>query len=352
MKESGVLCKKTERTEVVDPMLHKHLTIEDYMNMISRDYPEEKVVFLTKQFCLTSESDYVKRTGLEFLYMNGYYQELDDLILINKQSLNSINRKWAYLYDLLVLRKKGTIPEHALLEEINQIKTNLAELNCIVGFMKIYLYYDLNEFEKLGDYLDQQSELINEIEDSFLSSLFFVRLNEILFTYYWKRNELILARKYAFQVLTESYCQERKANIHMHLGLSYLYDNYVQCVYHLDEAKRIAILYNKAVLIRAIEQQNFPFVSAHFGIIKGITTMDPSEQAHLAIAKGDYEKARKILKGISLDSPFRKYYLGMAEQDKGLLLRSYNDFIVKRSDYFFSRLPLLALNNNSLRHEP
>ncbi|WP_053218126.1 AimR family lysis-lysogeny pheromone receptor [Virgibacillus senegalensis] len=336
---------------VEEPMLNKHMTIEDYINSIHNDYTEDEVVHLTKVFCLNSTSDYVKRTGMEFLYMNGFFQELDFLLLQNKQSVNPINRKWANLYELLVLRKRGTKPQHELLDEVHQIKTNIAELNCLVGFMKIYLYYDLNEFEKLGDYLDHQSELINDIEDPFLTSLFFVRLNETLFTYYWKRNELILARKYAFQVLTYPYCQERKANIHMHLGLSYLYENYLQCIYHLEEAKRIATLYNKTTLIRAIEQQNFPFISAHFGVVDGITTTDPSEQAHLAIARGEMEEAKRILKRISLDSPFRKYYLGLAEQDKGMLLRSYNDFIVKRSDYFFSRLPLLAINDRRFQND-
>ncbi|WP_051382148.1 MULTISPECIES: AimR family lysis-lysogeny pheromone receptor [Sediminibacillus] len=336
---------------VEKPMLNKHMTIEDYVNTIRMDYTEDEVVHMTKLFCMGSTSDYVKRTGMEFLYMNGFFQELDILLLQNKQSVNPINRKWAYLYELFVLRKQSAKPKHELLEEVHHLKTNIAELNCLVGFMKIYLYYDLNEFEKLGDYLDHQSELISEIEDPFLTSLFFVRLNETLFTYYWKRNELILARKYAFQVLTYPYCQERKANIHMHLGLSYLYENYLQCIYHLEEAKRIATLYNKTTLIRAIEQQNYPFISAHFGVVDGVTTTDPSEQAHLAIARGDMDEAKRILKRISLESPFRKYYLGLAEQDKGILLRAYNDFIVKRSDYFFSRLPLLAINNSRFKND-
>src|SRR5699024_10384020 len=164
-----------------------------------------------------------------------------------------------------------------------------------------------------------------------------------LFIYYLVRNEVIIARKYAFRVLTQTNNPETEISLHMALGLSYIFDTYFQAMYHYTEALKIAKKENLDKIVETIEQQNIPFISAHFNKVKGVTSTDKSEQAHIEIAKGNYAKAEAILSEIETNSPFRMYYVGMAKRDKTILLQSYNQFIEKRSDYFFSRLPLNAL---------
>jgi hypothetical protein len=114
---------------------------------------------------------------------------------------------------------------------------------------------------------------------------------------------------------------------------------------NLQQALQIAKKHDLTNVIRLVEQNTIPFLSAHYNKPEGITTVDQSEQAHLEIAKGNNEKAIKILRELPHDSPFVMYYLGKAKQDKDLLLQSYSYFIEKRSDYFFSRLPLNILKN-------
>ncbi|WP_077623425.1 AimR family lysis-lysogeny pheromone receptor [Sediminibacillus massiliensis] len=325
-----------------NPMQGKYISLEQYMNFVS-GYGEKASINLTRQFCFSSLSDNVQRVGMEFLYLHGYYSDLKKLIVRNKQSVNPINRKWGEVYQLFMDRKENIRPANEILKEIDMIKTNLPDLTCLIRFLKIYLHFDLMQFERFGFYLDKQSELIGEIEDSLLSSFFQLRYDEAHFMYYWRRNQVILARKYAFKALNTRLCHERKANIHVNLGLSYLFENYFSCIHHLEEAKKIGVQYDLKHIVHAVEQHNLPFVSAHFGYVQGVTTNDPSEQAHLSIAEGNMDKAREILNNLSLESPFRKYYKGLACEDRALLLRSYNEFIIQRSDYFFSRLPLKAL---------
>ncbi len=191
--------------------------------------------------------------------------------------------------------------------------------------------------------MERQQKLFDKIEDRFLLSFFHVRLNQNLFVYYLVRNEVIIARKYAFQALNQVTNPMTKISLHVNLGLSYVYETYEQGMYHLRKALEIAQAENMSSLVELIEQRNIPFLSAHFGRVDGITTTDKSEQAHIAIAKGNYAKAEAILSDIDMNSPFRLYYLGMAKQSKDILLQSYSYFIEKRSDYFFSRLPLNAL---------
>src|SRR5699024_5807981 len=162
---------------------------------------------------------------------------------------------------------------------------------------------------------------------------------------HWARNELIVARKYAFQVLNLTMNAKVKTNMHMNLGLTYTFDTYDQGMYHLNEALILAKKHDFYNSIRQIENHNIPFLSAHFKQLEGVTSTDDSERAHIEIAKGNLDKAKKILKDIEINSPFKLYYLGLATQDRNTLLKSYNHFIEKQSDYFFSRLPLNIIKN-------
>src|SRR5699024_11900875 len=133
--------------------------------------------------------------------------------------------------------------------------------------------------------------------------------------------------------------------MHISLGLTYTFDTYEQGMYHFNEALYLSKKNNMYNHITLLENHNIPFLSAHFNQVEGITTTDKSEMAHIEIAKGNFSKAIEILEGIKGNSPFKLYYLGIASKDRDILLRSYSDFIEKRSDHFFCRLPL-----NMLKH--
>src|SRR5699024_2710998 len=270
---------------------------------------------------------------------NGYTADLQNLIIKNKNSLNQSNQEWADVYQVLIDRRYRRHETHIYLRRLKNIKTDDPQLKCLIELSKVALYYDQNEFGKIGNFLDIQHNLFNQIKDDFLFSSYRLKLYQHLFVYYWVRNELIMARKYAFRALNETNSVLTKASLHTNLGLTYTFDTYAQGMYHFKEALKLANTYQLEQVKRSIQQKNIPFFSAHVGDVEGIETDDRSEQAHLEISKGNRSKAITILEQMPLDSPFKLYYLGLAKQDKAILLQSYSDFINKRSDYFFSRLP-------------
>ncbi|MDY0394211.1 AimR family lysis-lysogeny pheromone receptor [Virgibacillus halophilus] len=188
-----------------------------------------------------------------------------------------------------------------------------------------------------------QPRLFSNVKDVFLLSCFHNRLNQYLFMYHWSRNELIIARKYAFRALTQTSSDLIKASIHINLGLTYTFDTYQQGMYHLNAALSLAEGIGAKKVIDTIKIHNIPFLSAHFGETEGIETVDQSEQAHLEIARGNISKAIAILENSPLSNPFDLYYMGLAKRDKDLLTASYNHFIEKQGDLFFARLPLNAM---------
>ncbi|MBM7571300.1 AimR family lysis-lysogeny pheromone receptor [Aquibacillus albus] len=321
-----------------DESLHLH----HYLAIVSKNNDEKTVIRLSKKFCLESKRESDWRVGMEFLYMNGCLQEVRQLITRNKQSHNCVNKTWGIVYDIMLQWKNRAKAAHLLLHELNEIKTNTPELACIVSFLKVSIHYSTYQFDCIGSYLDNIAKQLSKIENPLLASSFTIRYHELLFIYYWKRNELILARKYGFRAINQTYHLEKKAHLHIRLALSYIYEDFTSSIYHLNEAIKLAKVFDNQPLLSIITEHNYPFVCAHFGQADGVQTTDLSEQAHLEIAKGNLKKAKSILSKIPINSPFRKYYLGLATGDRELLIHAYYDFVERRSDHFFARMPLQA----------
>lgn len=319
------------------------LTLGQVAQMLSTEYDEQTATQLMRKFCLQSSSEEVHKTGMEFLCMNGYFEDLQQLVNKNNESGNTSSRKWAQVYQIVLDRKLNLQPPNELLKRVNWIRTAEPELKIVIEFIKISIYYSMSQYSQLGNFLEKHHSLFEKVEDQYLLSFFKLRLYQNLFMYYLVRNEVIIARKYAFRFLNQSTNPDTAVNTHINLGLSYSFDTYYQAMYHMTEALKISKKFNLQRKVTCIEQNNIPFISAHFKKANGITSTDKSEQAHLEIAKGNYKKAEALLDEIPINSPYRLYYLGMAKQDKNILLQAYNNFIEQRSDYFFSRLPLNAL---------
>lgn len=319
------------------------LSLEHVISMLSTQHDEQTVLELVRKLCLQSNRNEIMKKGMEFLYMNGFHGDLQYLIDKNNESPNQSNNQWAAIYQLMIDRKFNRITPREIIHHASFLQADEPEIICLKEFVINTAYYDIHEFGKIGNFLDKQQDLFDSVNDPFLLSYFNIRMYEALFVYYWVRNELIIARKYAFRVLNLTQNPKTKAAININLALTYTFDTYQQGMYHLKEAEKISKEYGLLNNINTIQNRNIPFLSAHHKRVEGISTHNKSEQAHIEIAKGNLKKAESILRKISIDSPFQLYYLGLATNDKDLLHQSYNCFIEKHSDHFFSRLPILAL---------
>ncbi|GGJ91707.1 hypothetical protein GCM10007063_12910 [Lentibacillus kapialis] len=328
---------------IADLAMDNELGIEQILLILRQHYDEHTVRQLMRQFCHETTSEEIRKKGMEYLYMHGFYDDLQQLIIKNRLSKSPSNHKWADVYQLTLDRKQRRYPDNEILRCVQTFQTEEAELECLLEFINTSIYFKRCEYGRLGNIMDKQQNLFGKINDAFLLEFFYIRLYHNLFVYYLVRNEVIMARKYAFRVLTQTTNPEIKISLHIALGLSYTFDTYFQAMHHFTEALKIAQKERQDKVVEVIKQQNIPFIAAHFNEVEGVTSTDRSEQAHIEIAKGNDARAEAILSGIEINTPFRLYYLGLAKKDKTILLQSYNQFIEKRSDYFFCRLPLNAL---------
>lgn len=319
--------------------------IDQMIHLFSLEHDHENVVQLTRTYCLESSSLEIQKKGMEFLYINGLFDDLQLLITKNKNSKHPSNEQWAQVYQLMIDHRTRRYPNPVLMDYIENFDTDEPELKCLLEFINVGIFLKMKDYRNVGNLLDRIECLLDEIADPFLTMFLTKRLNQTYFLYYWMRNEIIIARKFAYQVLNQTINMQTKINIHMNLGLSYTFDTYFQGMYHLKEAYRLAKKCHNPYYIYILKNYNIPFLSAHFKKVDGIHTVDKSEQAHIEIAKGNNEAAISILNELPLDTPFQLYYMGLAKQDKHILLQSYESFIKDQSDYFFGRLPLNVLRD-------
>lgn len=320
------------------------MSLEHLLRMLSQQHSDASTRELIRKYCLETTSDEMQKKGMEFLYIHGFLSDLEQLIEKNRTSADTSKQQWAVAYRLVIDSRKENIPPIDILRRARNIKTHEPELKCVVEFVKNTAYFRLNDYGSMGNFLHRLQQLFDQIDDRLIVSYFKIRLYQNLFIYYWMRNELIIARKYAFRALNKTPNPMTKVNIHINLGLTYTFDTFHQGMYHMSEALKLSQTHRYDDQIYRIKHRNIPFLAAVFKQTENMTTDDKSEQAHLAIARGDLPRARALLDEIPIDSPFRLYYLGLAQQNRDILTQAYNQFIEKRSDFFFSRLPLKALS--------
>lgn len=318
-------------------------TLFTLLQKLSKHYDEKTTIYLTKEFCLNCHSDENKRVGMEFLYMNGFQDDLTQLIEMNKQSHNQVNNEWAEVYEFILDRRKKSKFKGELLEFAKNFKTSDPTLACLLIFLQIYGHNEMFEYEKLGNFQDMLTQKLLEIDNTLMRIYFQLRENEVLFHFNWKKNELEIARKYAQNIIENTYNQEKKCEIYINLAVTYLFEDYNKALELLSKAKMISKEFKLFFHIKAIDNKILPFIASVNGCIEGIETTDEIEKAHLAVVKGDNEYAIKILKNVKVTSPFQEYYLGIALNNKGFLQNSYNRFLNERKDYFFAQLPLKEL---------
>lgn len=312
----------------------------------SQALSHDSVDRLLCSYCLASQSAIIKRTGLEFMYMNEYYNELQELVHMNAVRPEPENKQGARVYQILLNHKNKTEHPKLLLNELEKIEHTNPALTIIIDLAKTTIFQSMHEYRYIGDFIVRQQQLFKDIHDPMLRHLFQLRLREQLFMYHWKRNEVIIARKYAYKMLKHELKPLICMRMHVNLGLTYLFDTFEQGMFHFNEAINIAETYGETKVLHAINNKTIPFFAAHFNRTEGIYSDFLDEQSFVLISQGKKEEARALLQKTSLNDPFLLYYMGLATGEDDYFIRSYDCFIKRRGDLFFVRLPVEALRNS------
>ncbi|MFD1334614.1 AimR family lysis-lysogeny pheromone receptor [Oceanobacillus iheyensis] len=327
---------------------HTEDSLTDIASRVYHEYDLTVARDIMKSICLNSPSSEIQKTGMEYLYMNAYFRELDQLIEKNRESINPSNRLWGNIYRLMIdLFNQHTSPDKTL-HYLDYFKTRYTikepEITLLIMLIRETCFYYKRNYRRLGDLIATYETHLDEVKERILVNFFKVRIYRFYTVFHMARNELIIARKYAYKALNINESVLLEAAIHSHLGLSYTFDTYEKGMYHLKKAQQISQKHNIRLYKHRVENNFIPLLSGKFKKVDEVQSMDKAEQAHLEVARGDYDKALDLLESVRIETPLQRYYLGLAKQDKDILIQSYNEFILNNNDFFYSQLPLEALD--------
>ncbi|WP_079525399.1 AimR family lysis-lysogeny pheromone receptor [Halobacillus hunanensis] len=293
----------------------------------------------TKNYCLSSAHVKTedKLASYEFLYMNDFFQELDEAL-----STTQDNSEVPLLYQILLTRYSKPLTNEDL-EWLQTLSFSHPSLRCLHLFTLVYAYYDSKQYTGLDKYVDECYDALLHVNEPLFYYYMKLRFDELLFQHYWKTNNILLAKKYIYKVLNTDLSPRKQSGMNHNLALCHLYEDYDLSIGYAYAGLSIARENQLNKVITSIQNYTIPFISAFHKRTLNITTPDPVETAHLAIANNDRNTAESILSKLSVLTPFQESYLGLAREDRIMLKRAHNRFIQEYGDHFFAQLPLYYL---------
>ncbi|MGI8316393.1 AimR family lysis-lysogeny pheromone receptor [Halobacillus mangrovi] len=269
----------------------------------------------------------------EFLYMNDYFESLVDLL-----DSNSYHQEITDLYHIILKRKKTPLKEHDL-GELKTLSFDHPSLHCLHLFLLAYAHYDIKNYAGMDNYTEDIQEAMLSLREPLFHYYMKLRFDEMTFHHYWKNNQVILAKKFAYKYINAGLAPRKQLTMHHNLALCHVFDDYDSSMYYAKATLDIAKKHNFEESIRMINNQTIPFIASFHRRTENITTDDPVEKAHLAIANGNTEEAIRSLNSLKVLTPFQESYLGLAKRDLGPLKHAKDRFINDHRDLFFAQLP-------------
>ncbi|MCP3027986.1 AimR family lysis-lysogeny pheromone receptor [Halobacillus sp. A5] len=328
-----------EPTQLIQGLMNRASRVYEHYHFLLQTHSSQQAAEFTKDFCLNSSFTATddQLACFEFLYMNDFIKELDDLLHdFYKDS------KAFCLYKLLLKRRKQVITLTEL-KDLESLTFNHPSLQCLHLYVIIYLYYDLKMYTALDKYTDHCYNCLHEVREPLFYYFMNLRFDELSFHHYWKTNNLILARKYAFKYSSKVIAPRKLCSMHHNLSLSYVFENYRSSMHHAQSALQIALQHNFKSVAAILKNNTIPFIAAFHKRTKNVSTTDLVETAHIAIAENKWEKASGLLTSLNTLTPFQESYLGLAERNPSLLINAHQRFLNENGDLFFAILPKLYL---------
>lgn len=302
-------------------------------------YPK-KYKKVMRIWCSTFKKPANLKHAFEFLSANRFVSELDTIVNSTlKITRSAIIKELCLVYKIILLNHKGMFEENYI-NTANELSLKHPEANALLAISKIYYYNKKGKISKVFSFLKEAEQHNDKVEDCFLKEMYQNRINEmksvaLLFGCGNTKESRVYAEK---TIQNNIYCDTFKADSYYRIGMSYLFESPDLCLANLNKAK---INYEKdglSLISEETEESTITFVKIYWGLTKGLKTNDPSAKAFLEARLGNKDKALEIIRTLNQESPFTKYYEGIAKEDYHILLESLIMF-VNNGNYFYAKLP-------------
>lgn len=287
--------------------------------------------------------------ALEFLANNRKLVDLESLIKqINSSKTSSkLLQELAQIYTLLLTHLRRDIKD-GFIHEIKGCNFKTPEANFLKCMCKVYYYNVMSDIKSLTFHNSNAYIIAEEIKDESLREFYLIRAQEMesvsLLFYFNKQVESRSISENIIEkvdLLGDTYLAES----YYRIGMSYLFTSPDMCLTFLKRSIKTFSANNRKDRAEQIEKNEYELASVLWDRVSSVETLTNNTSKAFYLSKnGDKEESLRIAKELNEDSPFTKYYVGIAKEDYNILLESLVIFS-QRGNLFYANLPYTLLKD-------
>jgi hypothetical protein len=282
------------------------------------------------------------RHMLEYLSSNRLLDSMKNLIDRMAKCKNRESREYAKVYRVQYQWHKDyySLDVKFFIKLINEIKTNVIELNVYLYLLKFYAAYHDKNYVLAKDFSDVVALDVDNIKDEYIKNAYKSRYNEVLsYIYLRVYNNPVESRKKSKEVLNSEVGSGAIAYAHYTIGCSYLFTSYDKSLENLNKSIEVYQSTNRKSAANDVKEK--------VDLLNVI--WEKSEDIYTITAKLLQEAKRGNLQESSLirfkDEIEKSFYYlvrGIKDDDNDHLLLSFIEFI-KTGDTYLGNLPKFEL---------
>ncbi|WZX99635.1 AimR family lysis-lysogeny pheromone receptor [Bacillus sp. FSL W7-1360] len=249
--------------------------------------------------------------------------------------------EWIDVHRLVLLVLEDQFTYEEIIDEARNLDVSVKEsvLKVRLKILVTNAYAQLGKFEKMFLLLQGLVDDFGEIETSYTKSSLASRTLLLVGNYYlYGKGDVDNAENnYLAVTVNEATPEAAKVAPNHGLGLIMMCKgDRKQCSYYFGEAIRIAKETGQHVYQECLKREYYPFARNILGETFDVVGINPEEQAHQLIVRGEYEKALRVIEemeGSGKRDPLLVWYKGKATRKKELLLSAIEQ--LEQSRYVF-----------------
>ncbi|GAA0373557.1 AimR family lysis-lysogeny pheromone receptor [Bacillus horti] len=298
------------------------LNFESILKIVKFLFPEKEKEYIEEY--ATTQKSMNARYCMEYCMIHRLWHITEGIIATLYDSTNPLDREWARVYELELLRVNKRIEYGELLTELKRYYPKAIEVQILHTFVTAYAYYDMNKHSLLYDLLEGLDQQIEQVKSPFMRDCFNIRLGLLLNRYFLLQNKVEQAREYSYKVINQDVAEHVKGLAYLYLGESYLYEDYETGKAHIEKAYLIFVDTERAENARHA-QQSLSFLQSYWKVDREFLLELDSDRAvveysHYLLGKDEKVEAKKMLDTIDVenlpdwDKGFFYYSLGLLEK--------------------------------------
>lgn len=196
---------------------------------------------LLSDFALTLDfNKHTSRCMLEYAEMHRLTDLRKKLVENMKESTNLMSKQWAMIHEIdmqLINREITYLEALSLLEGVN---SKSPELIAIKAIYKAYCYLEVQLFDSVTGLLVEIENLTAEMKDDFMKEVILGKYYLLMTESTARKGNIELSRTFAKRLTNEINIDLYAAWGNLHLGNSYLLEDYNKSNHHLIKSKLLA----------------------------------------------------------------------------------------------------------------